>query len=208
MAIDERTAVGKRRVIGKIRLIPEFLNIQSWSLDLGGCHHWCPIAPYSRIEVDFARPQLQFSGSGYHDANQGDEGLELAFKRWNWSRVQLANASAIIYDVEPRQSPNQQKALLFTSTGAVSELDPMQLCELPRTGWGIDRATRCDLGKQASVIKTLADTPFYARSLLETYVAGQRGIAMHESLDLQRFQQFWVQRMLPFRIRRKWGKPR
>jgi carotenoid 1,2-hydratase len=49
---------------------------------------------------------------------------------------------------------------------------------------------------------TLEDTPFYARSVLETEVFGKRATAMHESLSLTRFSKPWVQAMLPFRMPR------
>ena len=51
-------------------------------------------------------------------------------------------------------------------------------------------------------MKTLEDTPFYARSLLDTHLLGQAAVAVHESLSLARFRSGWVQAMLPFRMPR------
>jgi carotenoid 1,2-hydratase len=52
------------------------------------------------------------------------------------------------------------------------------------------------------VLRTYEDTPFYARSLLATEFDGVIGTAMHESLDLDRFNSRWVQCLLPFRMPR------
>jgi carotenoid 1,2-hydratase len=53
-------------------------------------------------------------------------------------------------------------------------------------------------------VRTLEDTPFYARSLLSVgNNAGVARLAMHESLDLERFRSPWVRRLLPFRMRRE-----
>jgi len=52
------------------------------------------------------------------------------------------------------------------------------------------------------VVETLEDTPFYARSLLATRLLGTEAIAVHESLSMERFASGWVQRLLPFRIRK------
>ena len=81
------------------------------------------------------------------------------------------------------------------ATGAASPL--------PRTTvWRVDRETLVDAGAAATIEKTLEDTPFYARSLIRTRLAGQEALAMHESLDLNRFRSRWVQCLLPFRMPR------
>jgi carotenoid 1,2-hydratase len=48
-------------------------------------------------------------------------------------------------------------------------------------------------------VKTLEDTPFYTRSKIQV----EGGHFMHESLDLRRFRQAWVQFLLPFRMPRR-----
>jgi len=53
-------------------------------------------------------------------------------------------------------------------------------------------------------MKTLTDSPFYARSVIETRLLGQTLTAVHESLDMARFTAPWVQAMLPFRVPRRW----
>jgi carotenoid 1,2-hydratase len=73
---------------------------------------------------------------------------------------------------------------------------------LPSTLWRVERRTRVDAQSSARVIATLEDTPFYARSVLETKLLGETATAMHESLCLDRFNSRWVQTLLPFRIPR------
>ena len=51
--------------------------------------------------------------------------------------------------------------------------------------------------------RTLEDTPFYARSLLDTCLLGEPVHGVHESLDLERFRSGWVQMLLPFRMPRR-----
>ncbi len=74
---------------------------------------------------------------------------------------------------------------------------------LPRSGWRIARETRSDRGRPAVLVETLEDTPFYARSLVKTSLAGESVTAMHESLSLDRFANPVVQAMLPFRMPRR-----
>ena len=57
-------------------------------------------------------------------------------------------------------------------------------------------------GQQEKLRRTLEDTPFYARSLLEMQCGETHGLGFHESLDMQRFERPWVQRLLPFRMPR------
>lgn len=53
-------------------------------------------------------------------------------------------------------------------------------------------------GQVIEGLKTLEDPPFYTRSQILTEAGG----FMHESLDLTRFCQPWVQLLLPFRMPR------
>ena len=74
---------------------------------------------------------------------------------------------------------------------------------LPRTRiWRIPRATRADPDTPATVLETLEDTPFYARSVVASRLQGDQVTAIHESLSLDRFRQPWVQMLLPFRMPR------
>jgi carotenoid 1,2-hydratase len=69
--------------------------------------------------------------------------------------------------------------------------------------WRVGRSVRSDEGLMA--VKTLEDTPFYARSQLRRESGGHAELAMHESLDLDRFSRRWVRTLLPFRMPRRAG---
>jgi len=149
-------------------------------------------------------PEVRFSGSAYHDSNHGDVPLEHSFRSWNWSRADLGDRTAILYDVRSTDDSLRPWGRMFHRNGQIEEIQPPRHVQLPSTGWRVDRATRCDLNGHARVLDTLEDTPFYSRSLLDTQLHGQRSHAIHESLNLERFTQPWVQFLLPFRIRRGW----
>jgi carotenoid 1,2-hydratase len=72
---------------------------------------------------------------------------------------------------------------------------------LPHSKWRIARATRSDDG-QPRLLRTLEDTPFYARSVVAHRLCGSDLHSVHESLDLDRFRAPLVQAMLPFRMPR------
>jgi carotenoid 1,2-hydratase len=69
----------------------------------------------------------------------------------------------------------------------------------------MQRGTRSEGGAGGRIVKTLEDTPFYARSIVASRVAGRPVTAMHESLSLERFALPVVQFMLPFRMPRRAG---
>jgi carotenoid 1,2-hydratase len=54
----------------------------------------------------------------------------------------------------------------------------------------------------ARIRRSLEDTPFYARSLLDCRILGHRVEAVHETLDARRFALWWVQNLLPWRMPR------
>lgn len=214
--IDElETRFGARRgppLRGKIRLYPNALFGPRIELDRSrplqqrGRHRWYPVAPHARVEVEFDAPALRFSGSGYHDVNEGDEGLELGFGSWNWSRTQLdRERTAILYDVVTRERGIDARGWLFTpERRAVELIEPESLgraTALARTRWGVDRAIRSDNGHTPTLISTLEDTPFYSRNLVATRIAGHAATAVHESVSLERFAARAVQFLLPFKIR-------
>ncbi len=210
--IDDRTALLRRPLVGRVRLYPSALFGLRVALDRSERHRWLPIAPHARIEVELEQPALRFSGSGYHDVNEGDEGLEQAFSSWNWSRVELADdRSAILYDVIERDGSSRARGWSFSPRErTIATIPPEQLgprVELPRTSWRVERSIRCDPDATPELVRTLEDTPFYSRNLVRTSLAGQRGVAMHESVSLDRFASSRVQFLLPFRIRRVRGQP-
>jgi carotenoid 1,2-hydratase len=112
----------------------------------------------------------------------------------------------MLYDVTARHGEGASLALRFSPDGGVESFAPPPRVTLPKTSvWRIARGTQCEPGHQARVIDTLEDTPFYARSLVETRLLGETATCVHESLSLDRFRLPIVQAMLPFRMPRVAG---
>ena len=200
--IDEITAPLPSRLRGAIRLYPGFPAAFETALDDDLSHHWSPIAPCARIEVDFVQPRLRWTGFGYFDSNWGTKPLEHTFRRWTWSRAHTADGGAVLlYQVMPRDRANRLLALEFSPRGELRRFAAPVETALPRTLWRVPRVTHTDDG-QAAVLKTLEDAPFYARSLISTHLAGKSLVAVHESLSLERFRTAWVRSLLPFRMPR------
>ena len=51
--------------------------------------------------------------------------------------------------------------------------------------------------------QTLEDTPFYARSMLQSNLMGQRVLSVHESLSVPRLEALSTRLMLPFKMPRR-----
>jgi carotenoid 1,2-hydratase len=173
-------------------------------------HRWYPVAPHARVDFELDTPALQFSGSGYHDVNEGDEALEAAFRSWNWSRCELGSETVILYDVVDPHGVAHARAWRFKPEPETATIEPIPETALgsPRallanTNWGLTRSTRSDPGHSPRLIQTLEDTPFYSRNLVELQIGGQKATAVHESLSLRRFAAPWVRALLPFKIRRE-----
>ena len=200
---DERAAVGGRRCTGVVRLWPEGGAAATERLDRGGRHLWWGVAPHSRVEVTLERPgRLRFSGRGYHDANNGAEPLEAGFRSWQWARVCAGGRTAVIYDAERSDGSALRLGRAFGADGRVEAVDAPRTATLGRTRWLLPRHTRCDAGGSARALRTLEDTPFYARSAIAADLLGARAVGVHEALSLERFVRPAVQVMLPYRIRR------
>ncbi|MGI4976646.1 MAG: carotenoid 1,2-hydratase [Janthinobacterium lividum] len=201
--LDERTVPWGRPIRGEVRVRPEALTGFSAEIDGEGRHRWRPMAPRARVEVALERPGLSWVGTGYLDSNDGDAPLEAGFRRWDWSRTPLAGGeTAILYDTEPRVGGPRGLALRIGAAGGVERFEAPEVAALPRSRWGLPRFTRAE-GDGARVVRPLVDAPFYARSVLDTRLLGQRGEAVHESVDLDRFRAPWTQAMLPFRMPRR-----
>ncbi len=201
--IDEICAPLPWRLRGRIVLTPQALHERSYMLEERGSHRWTPYAPCARIEVRLERPAQHWEGVAYFDSNTGDEPLENGFESWTWSRAALPGGTAVLYDVTPRHGAPRSLGLKFDPAGGVEEIEPPPRIALRRSGWGVDRQTRADAGREVSVRDTLEDAPFYSRSLLDTHVGGSPAVAIHESLSLDRFRSPWVQCLLPFRMPRR-----
>jgi carotenoid 1,2-hydratase len=202
--IDEVTAPLPSRIRGRVRLHPAALVRHCSNVDPAGQHHWRPIAPCARVEVEMEAPALRWSGNGYFDSNAGVTPLAQAVRRWHWSRAAVRGGTAVLYDIARRDAGAASLALHFSTAGAVEPFTPPPRVELPRSSWRLARATGAD-GGAARLLRTLEDAPFYARSILAGRLCDQPVTAMHESLDMDRFVQPAVQAMLPFRMPRRAG---
>ncbi len=200
--IDERCAPVPRRLRGAIRVHPAALLSHGFALDAGGSHRWTPYAPCAHVEVDFSLPGIKWSGIGYFDSNRGAEPLEDRFIDWTWSRTSVSGSTVVLYDILERNLSRHSLALEFAASGAARAIPAPAVQRLPSTGWRVSRHTRADGEHPARVVKTLEDAPFYSRSLLATRLDGLPALAVHESLNLDRFRSRWVQCLLPFRMPR------
>lgn len=200
--VDEVAVPLPRRVKGRIRLHPQALGSRAFALDAAGRHRWMPLAPAARVEATFSTPGLSWSGHGYWDTNAGDEPIARAFSAWTWSRAPLSRGSAMLYDVVPRAGAARSIAVRYKPDGSDEDFAAPPPVRLRRSLWGIDRETRAEDG-QASLRRTLEDTPFYARSELRTRLLGEDVPAVHESLSCDRFDTTLVRLMLPWRMPRR-----
>ena len=204
--IDERCAPIPRRLRGTITLSPSLAHEahdHTVAIDNDSHHLWQPLAPSARVSLDLDRPKLAWQGHGYLDSNRGDAPLEGTFNSWQWSRARLADGSTVaLYDVHHATGSRKQLAHRYLPTGEREIIALPAHCVLPTTSWGIARRTQSDGNLAPTLVKTLENGPFYARSLLSTDLLGERVQAVHESLSLTRFASPVVQAMLPFRMPR------
>lgn len=203
--LDEWTVPIPRRIRGRIRLHPTVVNAEKIPLDPGGLHHWTPIAPAARLEVDLTTPRLRWAGSAYFDHNTGTQALERCFDNWFWSRAATRRGPVVLYELQRREGQRSALALHFDASGKRHELSAPLAARLPRTRWGVERPVRSDDG-EATLQATWEDTPFYARSIMTARLLGEPVTAVHESLSLRRFAAPWVKWMLPFRMPRRGGR--
>ncbi|MBB4285439.1 carotenoid 1,2-hydratase [Roseospira goensis] len=209
--VRETCAPVPRPVRGVVRVRPRALTTRAFAIDPRERHRWWPIAPHASIEVEMSAPGLSWHGAGYWDSNWGTESLEEGFKTWTWSRAPLADGgAAILYDMVPHHGPARPLALRFPPGGEAEPFEAPPKAPLPRAAiYRVRRETRCDPGHVASVARTVEDTPFYARSILNTHLVDEPVRAMHESICLDCFKRTIVRLMLPFRMPRvTWGGPR
>jgi carotenoid 1,2-hydratase len=207
IAFDEVTAPVPSRLRGRVRVRPVDLAGEAHALDAAGKHAWTPIAPVATAEVDLESPRLRFRGAAYFDANAGDEPLERAFSSWTWSRSSSPTETAVTYDVRRADGSSSLIAKVFGSGSGARVLEGLREMPLGRTRWGVDRSIQADASasRPPRLLRTLEDTPFYARSLASASFGGQASTVVHEALSLDRFKQNWVRFLLPFRMRREPG---
>ncbi len=203
LTLEERTAIGRRRVAGLIHVEPLTLTSYTAALDTRQRHRWMPLAPRARVSVEMEHPRLAWEGTGYLDMNRGEEPLEAGFSSWNWCRVASQSEAAIFYDVDRRDGGLINLCLHINRDGSVTPLERSKAAPLPRTTlWRMPRYAHGE-SSTVRVVQTLEDTPFYSRSKISTTILGATALGMHESLSLDRFRTQVVQTMLPYRMPRK-----
>ena len=200
--IRERSAPFGLAVEGSISITPRFTSEKKFWLDPAQRHGWQPIAPLGRIDVVMNAPQCRWSGSAYLDTNWGSRALEDDFLGWNWTRRAADDRAVLTYAADLRTGESRTLALKFDASGSIDEVESAPAVRLPGTGWRVGRETRANY--RPAVIRTLEDTPFYARSMITAESADAEPV-MHESLSLERFRAAWVRALLPFRMPRRKG---
>ena len=93
-------------------------------------------------------------------------------------------------------------AVRLRGDGELEEIEPGPRVALPHGVWGVARSTRAF--SSARLRAVWEDTPFYTRSVIEADLTGAGpSLAVHESLDLDRFNARWVQALLGVRMPRR-----
>jgi carotenoid 1,2-hydratase len=201
--IDETSPTEKERITGRVVIHPKVSTGRTFTLDARGAHRWHPVAPLGEIDVNLTEPPLCFKGSAYHDANEGDEPLEAALRQWSWSRHEVAGETVVLYDGVRRDDTLFSLALRFRADDTLERVAPPPVHKLPCSfWWRCPRTTRTESAGRSRVVRTLEDSPFYARTLLECTLLGEPAPGVHESLVLDKFTTKWMQWMLPYRIKR------
>lgn len=200
--IDEIGVPVPRRIRGHLTLTPLTVNSTQFQLDGGGRHRWQPIAPLAHIEVEFQNPKLSWRGNAYFDTNDGDAPLAADFRSWHWSRTNDKSAKTIFYNAKRRDGTGLVLGLEVQAGGKLAPIAPPPEHLLPNTVWRVARSAHSDAEYKPKVLKTLEDAPFYNRSIIRAQADGKIFEAVHESLDLDRFNKPWVKLLLPFRMPR------
>lgn len=197
---SERTSPWRRPLAGEVEVTFDRAHGVPVAIDRAGRHTWWPIVPHARATVSVPTHGARFSGSAYVDANRGCEGLEERIDAWSWSRVATGERTVITYDVCERDA--DPRVATFAFDRDARPVDPPVLArrDVAVTRWGVRRPHRA--AGDVRLVRTLEDTPFYARSLIEERVDGQIARGVHESLDLCRFRRGWVQHLLGYRMSR------
>jgi carotenoid 1,2-hydratase len=199
--VNEMTVPLPGKLRGSIRLTPSTAVGQSFMLASDGLHHWRPAVPMARIEVAFQSPDLHWAGAAYHDMNWGAAPLERAFDSWVWARADTASGCHIVYDSILGTGKRQGFTLDIGRDGGIREGVLPERRDLPRGLWRMARPIAA--AGSVKLRRTLEDSPFYMRSLVDVDLDGETVTAVHESLSLRRFDSRIVQMMLPFRMPRR-----
>jgi len=199
--IDEWSVPIPIKIRGRVSVYPEQLFDFSTPLDLAGKHHWGPIAPSSRVEVNLSHPQQRWSGHAYVDSNEGVEPIANSFSEWDWSRAHMKDGSCtVVYDCQFKNAQDRILALKFNPDGSIKPFRAPQRQSMPKTAWAIPRRLRSE--SEIGPIRQLEDTPFYQRAVVQNSLLGESITSFHETLNASRFASNWVQSLLPWRMPR------
>lgn len=205
--IDEMAVPVPRRVRGTITVTPVTPGRTAFVINPSGRHIWQPVAPLARVRVAMDRDGPAWSGHAYVDHNRGDEPLEAAFRSWTWSRSIEPDRTAIDYDVILSDGCRHGLRATYRADGGPNVEPPGggndALVAFGTTLWRMPLVARATPGTTPRLLQSWEDGPFYARSLIEHDLGGQRTRSVHESLSLTRFSKPVVQAMLPFRMPRR-----
>ena len=192
------------RLKGTITLKPSGITNVELPLTKEGTHVWRPFAPTAKIEVNLNRPEWQWEGHGYFDANFGTRALEQDFDYWTWGRFPIGKGTSCFYDLELRSKENYQFEYHFKSNGLAEKItDAPKNSKFSRSLWGIKRQTRCDNQDKPKQEKSLLDAPFYSRATVSTRIKGIKTVGVFEALDLRRFRNPLLMFMLAVRVPRR-----
>lgn len=205
--IDEATWPRPGRLTGRLVLTPAAVTSVEAALTPSGSHVWRPFAPVAAVSVALDRPGWSWQGHGYLDANFGTAALEADFDSWTWGRFPVADGTIVHYDAQRRDGGTLALAVAFDRSGGVRPIVPPPAAPLPRSRWQLVRATRADAGCRPQAVRSLLDTPFYARAIVATSLGGSATVGVHEALDLRRFRSPWLMPMLALRVPRRAGWP-
>ncbi len=190
------------RMRGRIMLYPEAVFGQHHALTPDGRHHWQPIAPIARIEVDL-EPGHRWQGHGYFDANSGTAALEADFDYWTWGRYPHAGGARCFYDATLRDGSHTTTALQFHTDGRTETVEPPPRAAMVRSRWAVRRETRADAGYRPQQVLAMLDAPFYTRATVRTRIDGHETVGVHEALDLRRYASPLLKPMLALRVPRR-----
>jgi len=200
---DEWSVPIPKAVRGKIRVYPDQLFHFIAPLDDHARHHWGPIAPSARVEVQLDAPSVSWKGHAYLDSNEGTEFIINRFTEWDWSRANMSDGSVtVLYDIRQQSGVERLLALRFKKDRSVESFDAPPRQALPKALWRVGRSIRTEPQMPARVLQTLEDTPFYVRSVLESGLLGEKVISMHETLNIPRLDTTSTRLMLPWRMPR------
>ena len=200
---DEVGAPLPRRVRGRVKVAMPYCSDQQFQLDQNARHFWSPACTHARISVDFEKPGLSWQGHGYVDSNLGLEPVAKGFDYWDWSRTPRETGDILIrYVTDPVGGDQRMLHLQISPDGRAREVDGgTEVMLSPSATWRVKRRSGTLNGRAPRVVRSLEDTPFYSRSLLD-YGVGTSGYTTHETLSCQRLRSPIVQAMLPFRMPR------